>query len=405
LTGRAGPGIQLANTEFSGEAMRLFRAVSIAGVCVILAAGLLRADEVVLLPPATADMSTGSEAKLSGPPIELTEAEKSVSDGAVEKDPRDAAATEAAPEKKDDNACVVPWVPEFIGDQAPIGSIINLPAGRIHGPGALYAPSARYFKISDDESPRPQTREYFSFNYFYDLGDSVNRLSGGIQHTRIHREIFGLEWASDDGSFSVGLRLPIDTYNATGSVAGLDGASTDIGDLSVIFKWLLWEDKATGSLVSTGLAVTPPTGPSPFAGSRDLAVFHNTCLQPYCGWIWPYQRFYVQGFTAVDAPTDLNDVVMLSNSIAAGYFVYQNQRGDGLTAVVPVVELHVNNPLNHRGILRLSDPAGTPDTVDITGGIQFEYKDKSSLAIAFATPVTGPRMFDFEILAQFRWRY
>ena len=297
-------------------------------------------------------------------------------------------------------------VPELFGDQAPIGSLLRLPSGQILGPGNIFVPSARYFKISDNDSPLPQSRTYFSFNYFYNLNDNINQqLGGGIQHTRIHREIFGVEWADDDQSVSWGLRLPIDTFNADHTVPGLDGTSTDIGDLSIILKWLLWRDQITGSLLSGGLAVTPPTGPGSFGGSNNISVFHNTILQPYVGWIWINGPFYLQGFSAVNAPTDLNDVVLLDNSVAAGYYLYQNKNSGGLSAVVPTVEVHVNTSLNHRGILRLSDPAGTPDLVDITGGIHFEYNDKSSMGVAFAVPVTGPRMFDFEILAQFRWRY
>jgi hypothetical protein len=299
-----------------------------------------------------------------------------------------------------------PRIPELLGDQAPIGSLLHLPSGQITGRGTLYVPSARYFKISDNDSPQPQTRSYFSFNYFYNLGSAVNeRIGDGIQHTRIHREIWGWEWASADGLVSLGLRLPLDTYNAANTVPGLDGTSTDIGDLSVIIKWLLWRDSATGSLLSAGLAVTPPTGPGSFAGSNDIKVFHHTGLQPYCGWIWSHGRFYLQGFSAVDAVADLNDVVVLDNSIAAGYFLYQGGSWYGLSAVIPTLEAHVHTPLNHRGILSLRDPAATPDMVDLTSGLQFEYRDKSSFGVAFAVPVTGPRMFDFQILAQCRYRY
>ncbi len=112
----------------------------------------------------------------------------------------------------------------------------------------------------------------------------------------------------------------------------------------------------------------------------------------------------MQHFTAVDAPLDLNDVVMLSNDFAIGYFLYQKHEGHGLSAVVPTVEVHVNTPLNHRGVLGLTDPAGNPDLVDITSGIHFEFNDHSSVGVAFAMPVSGPRVFDFEILAQLRWR-
>lgn len=96
---------------------------------------------------------------------------------------------------------------------------------------------------------------------------------------------------------------------------------------------------------------------------------------------------------------------MLSNDVALGYFVLHRPHNDGLTAVVPTVELHVNTPLNHRGVLNLTDAAGTPDMIDITAGIHFEYDDHSSLGVAFALPVAGPNMFDFQILAQIRARY
>lgn len=297
-------------------------------------------------------------------------------------------------------------VPELLGDQAPIGSLMTLPHGRIQGTGVLYVPSVRYFKISDNDSPEPRTRSYLSFNYFHDLYSQINQQAGGgIQHTRIHREIFGVEWASADGRESFGLRLPINTYNAAHTVDGLDGTSTDIGDLSVIFKYLLWREPGTSRLLSAGLAITAPTGPGSFGGSGSLRVFHNTILQPFAGWIWTWGAVYVQGFTAVDAPTDLNDVVFLDNSVAIGYFLYQAPNDRGITAVVPTVEVHAHNPLNHHGVTALKDPAGNPDMVQLTGGLQIEYSSPWSFGVGFSTPVTGPRMFDFEILAQYRCRY
>jgi hypothetical protein len=296
----------------------------------------------------------------------------------------------------------------MIGDQFPISSLLTLPivpSAKPAGAGVVLVPSAREFKISDNDSPRPQSRTYFSFNYVYDLDGAVNRLAdSGIQHIRIHRETFGVEWAADDGSGSLGLRLPLNTFNAANNVPGLDGTSTDIGDLGVIFKRVLRSDTDSGDLVSAGLLVTAPTGPGSFAGSEHLKVFHNTGLQPFCGSIWNFGPLYLQHFTAVDAPTDLNDVVLLSNDVGVGYFLYQKHDAD-LSAVVPTVEVHVNTPLNHRGVLGLADKAGTPDTVDLTGGVNFEYRDHSDLAVGFAVPLTGPRPFDFEVLAQLRWRY
>ena len=98
-------------------------------------------------------------------------------------------------------------------------------------------------------------------------------------------------------------------------------------------------------------------------------------------------------------------VVMLQNSVGAGFFLYQKQTRDGVTAVIPTVEVHVNTPLNHRGVLALNDPAGNTDQVNITGGINFEYGDASSAGIAFVRPLVGPRLFDFQVVFQVRYRY
>ena len=84
----------------------------------------------------------------------------------------------------------VPRAPEFFGDQAPINSFLTWPASTGNGKG-VYVPSVRYFKISDDESPRPQDRAYFAFNYFSSLDGPANQAAGGgIQHIRTFTATF-----------------------------------------------------------------------------------------------------------------------------------------------------------------------------------------------------------------------
>jgi hypothetical protein len=370
----------------------------VVGLSWILCAVAVRGDEPTTASPAPASPPTPPAVVLPPEPVPVTVPEVTQQESAT--------VTEVHPAEETVCPDDAPLrAPEFFGDQAPVGSLRQLPSGQIQGQGAIFVPSARYFKISDNDSPRPQTRTYFSFNYFYDLNGVVNQaLGGGIRHTRIHREIWGVEWADKDGGGSFGLRLPLATFNAAGTVPGLDGTSTDLGDLSIIFKEVFWEGRG-GNLLSGGLAVVAPTATGSFAGSNNIKVFHHTSLQPFCGWIWNSRYLYLQGFTAVDAPMDLNDVVMLSNDLAAGFFLYQKKASSGLSAVVPTLEIHVNTPLNHRGVLNLSDPAGNPDMVDLTGGVHFEYRDRTRLGIGFAVPLTGPRMFEFEILAQCSCRY
>jgi hypothetical protein len=137
-----------------------------------------------------------------------------------------------------------------------------------------------------------------------------------------------------------------------------------------------------------------------------VTSFHETTLQPFVGYRFGWGDFFVHGFTSVDVPTDGNDVTMLFNDIGVGYYAYRNRDEDAIVrAIIPTFEVHVNTPLNHRGALNFNDLAGTADTVDLTFGATFELGQRSTLAVAFVTPVTGPRPFDYEILAQLNIRF
>ena len=62
----------------------------------------------------------------------------------------------------------------------------------------------------------------------------------------------------------------------------------------------------------------------------------------------------------------------------------------------------MNTPVNHR------NPGDVPrfrDSVDLTFGTHFEIFKRASLGIAVATPVTAPRLFQVEALANFNIRF
>jgi hypothetical protein len=275
------------------------------------------------------------------------------------------------------------------------------------GSGAVVVPTIRSFKIAEDESPRPQDRIYFGFNYYNNVNDAVNtRMQADVHHIDVYRETFGLEKTFLDERASVGLRLPLNTLTADSPISGLGGTNTALGDLSIILKYAFWWNRDTGSLASVGLGITPTTGPDAFAGSHSVTAFHSTTLQPYLGYIWNFERWYLHGFLALDVPTDSADVTLLYNDIGAGYYLYRNREcGKVLSAVIPTFEVHVNTPLNHRGAFNFSDLAGTPDWVELTMGTTFELYQRSTLAIGIVTPITGPKPYDFEVLAQLNIRF
>ena len=159
-------------------------------------------------------------------------------------------------------------------------------------------------------------------------------------------------------------------------------------------------------MLTTGLAVTAPTGPTSFGGSNYLRSFNFTQIQPYLSFLWTEDRWYMIGYSSIEVPTDSRDVTMWFNDFGIGYFAYRNADPEGLIrAVAPTFEVHVNTPLNHRDWNNFNDIAGTPDVVDLTGGLNVNLGSRSLLSLGVVTPVTGPRPFSIETLLLFNVFY
>ena len=320
----------------------------------------------------------------------------------------------------------------MLGDQLPV-SVRQFPTGPPPPPNPRQAsalvPSVRGFKIAENQSPQPQDRFFYSFNFFANANAAVNqRFDTPITNLRVYRHIFGVEKTIRDGRGSFGLRLPVNTLTVDNRLAGrfrqFAGTSTAPGDLSLFAKYVLEEDRARGNLLSVGLVITPPTGPDVFAESpafrgvlprtdstapvesRAFRPLHSTSLQPFLGYIWNYRAFYLHGFSALDVPVDNRDVTTLSNDVGLGYYLYRNPDPSGLlTAVAPTFEVHVTTPLNHRDVFNANDPGGTANVVNLTYGVNFGFSRNALLTFGFVTPVTGPKPFDYEALLLFNLRF
>lgn len=265
---------------------------------------------------------------------------------------------------------------------------------------AALVPSTRGLKVAENQSPRPQDRIFTDFNYYEDINGSVNRrLLSSVTDARLYQWLFGLEKTFLDQRASLGFRLPLNTLTTTSTFPGAGGTRTAVGNPTFVAKYALFDDRQTGNLISTGLAVTVPTGPRAFAGSPSFVNFNSTQLQPFVGFIWNRGDVFVHGFSAVDVPLDQRDATVLFNDVGIGYFLYREPFAEQfLTAIAPTFEVHVNTPLNHRGVFA-DDRASIPDVVNLTYGTNFEFNHRAVLTLAFVTPVTGPRPFDFEAIA------
>lgn len=275
------------------------------------------------------------------------------------------------------------FAPTMFGDLLPYIEQDNITDGTSNTRKRLVAIPVSYgaYKIAENESVRPQDRVFGSYNYY-------NNVLGIAD---VHREIVGFEKTFLDGNASIGLRVPFFQSIAD---SGANQAAFD--DLTVILKYaLINRDNA---VLSTGIAVTVPTGPSyqPINGSeRDI-----TLLQPFVGAYVSAGNWYVHGFSSLVYPTDTVAPVVWFNDLGIGYYWQRN--GRFLTAIVPTAEVHVTTPMNHRND---TDPERRIDTVDLTAGAHFFLGSRTSIGLAVGTPVTGPRPFAVEGILNFNWRY
>lgn len=328
----------------------------------------------------------------------------------------------------------------MIGDQAPIfgRAVSNRPTipGTPHQPGSrgelspalatrakTVIPYIRAMKYSDNQSPIPQDRIYTNFNYFNNVNYATNQRFGApVSSMQIYRYVLGFEKTIFGGMGSIGFSESLNTLSARSSFQGLGGTSTAMGDLNLFGKFILWQRWNTdqnvpgyggfgypaqypgardGGLFSGGLSMNLPTGPGSFAGSNFSKSYRNIALQPFVAYFFTKGNFYIHGFESIVVPTDPNDVTMLFNDVGVGYYVYRNPRLDTfLTAFAPIFELHVNVPLNHTDVFNVKDPVGTPTVVDLTLGANTQFGQRTVLTLGAVAPVSGPRPFSVEAVAQ-----
>jgi hypothetical protein len=301
-------------------------------------------------------------------------------------------------------------------------TITNTTTRLISGPGgvALLNPTTGAFKIAENESPMPVDRVFFTYNNFSDLqpvtatpgvnssltnvvgvpgSNTTTTVSTSIPAQRVSanlsREVFGFEKTFLDGYASIEVRVPLLQQQSNTDGFGIN----DIGELTILGKYAFFLDRATGNVLSGGLAVTAPTGPGFVTAEGTL---HSTLLQPWLGYVWNAERFYVQAFHSVVVPTDSRDVTLLFNDVGIYYWLYRTEPTRFVNSIVPAFEVHVTTPLNHRG----ADGALlAPDEVDLTGGVHFGLFRNTTLSLGVATPVTGPRVFSVEGFVQLNWRF
>ena len=251
------------------------------------------------------------------------------------------------------------------------------------------------FKITENDTPRPTSRAYFTYNFYDQLFNSIS--GPNTPRIMLHQQMFGWEHAFADRQYSVSIRLPYNQVVSTGFFN-----DTSLGDITLIGKAVLLENRDTGDLLSGGLALTLPTGQTPFGSTLTGTDPRGTLVQPWLGHILAWDNFFTQGFTAIVVPTSGGQPTFLSSDLAAGYFVYRSSTGL-VTGLIPTVETHLNVPTSYRG--SDANPVGFVDTLTVLGGAHAMVRQNGSVGVAVGSPITGPRPFSLQATIQFNLRY
>lgn len=298
--------------------------------------------------------------------------------------------------------------PGFFGDLIGINGLRSF-----NGPGGnavVSVPSASRgagFKVADSESPRPQDRVYYNFNYFSDVNQSVNARVGAPGFN-VSRHIVGVEKTFLRGDASVGLRLPFV------SVTGIPQFNDQqFADMSIVTKYAVINDQVCGRVASVGLVVTVPTGrgmvvdlPNPRTGTiigPNPTTIFSTSLQPFAGYYRELSpTIYVHGFSSLVVPTTSLDVVLLTGDSGIGWYLYKNAQDRFIQSIIPTFEVHTNTALNYRG--PQAQPISFRDQINLTSGCYFVLP-RSTLGVAVGVPVMGPRPYSLEALASYNLRF
>lgn len=286
-------------------------------------------------------------------------------------------------------------------------------------------------KVSEYDSARPSDRVYMGATFYGNVPDRlsvtagpVRTLNGGTlgvgtpevasslvengatffdgtfldqsntafvrERGQLTRQLYGFEKTVElggiDGSF--GVRVPV--VLLTGS---LDQVK-NIGDVSLSYKAVVVGGFDTEDLVTLGLMVTLPTGPKLVTPQGEIS---SVLIQPWLGYYYTLNKFYLQGFTGFVVPTESKDTGFSYSSMALGLRMFEAKRTSSLVSFVAgQIEGHINTPFERPGLDR---PIIVNDLFVGTAAMHVGFGDLSVLTLGFGSPFGGYRPYEYQATA------
>lgn len=235
------------------------------------------------------------------------------------------------------------------------------------------------YKVSDNASPEPRCRAFYSFNYFQDAFDT----SGDVA-----RNFWGAEITFFRRSASIDIRTNVNSFFEFTSPA-----RTDFGNLFTTFKAVIWRSEDV--LFSGGMAVGWPTGIFP-----ELVAADNYYLSPFIGYIWApaNESWFIQGFQQLDFPTQSEDQPLMHTDIGVGLWLYEW----GVCSIAPTVELHAYTPFGDPPSGNLTNLTYR-DVLNMTVGSTLYVTRHFSVASGVGFPLLSQSDYNVEFQLHVNW--
>jgi hypothetical protein len=216
------------------------------------------------------------------------------------------------------------------------------------------------FKITENNSPIPRTRAYYTYNYF------DNALFVNAADINVSRHTLGFEYAVWCNLASIEIQAPI----SHSIDSELDFTTypkhlrdTEFGNVAVVLKGVLCQTCC--KTVSAGLGFDLPTGEDVvvYDGLDRFRLDNDTVtLSPFVAALCsdPCSCCFVQGFAQLALPLNENtvhfnsshdeieDASLLHLDVSVGHWLHQDGCGNGMAALA---ELHYTENLDGQEII------------------------------------------------------
>lgn len=298
----------------------------------------------------------------------------------------------------------------------------------------------RIFKPSENSSPVPQTRFFFSYHHFDNALQPTN-IDGVQRFMDVNRFVFGFEKANADRTASIEFRAPFAAGMAPDQVYGVPSAGSAFGNITVTPKVVLYQNSST--LYSLGLGVSLPTANDAtlwFNGS-PLVRYNNDSVHliPFLGMYHhdAESAWYTISYLSLDCDVNgsrvdtvydgtsgvYQDQTVMHADFALLCDLYVNPNASFLTRVTPLIELHYTTALQDSDVVYdsvmeevVTNPFGRYDVLNLTAGTHVMLGAHSTVTFAAVTKLVDDNwevpMFntrgdfpDVELALQYNFRF